>query len=121
MPASAAMCAVAATVVAALLPCATIMAKSRIDALEMSSRLAIASSSARSKPTRIFPSSNAIVAGTAPASRTIRSHSSATSRLEGRGNPWLIIVDSRATTGRPDLSAASTSADSLIAFSIRKL
>ena len=97
------------------------IAKSRIDAFEMSSRFAIASSSGRSRPTKTLPSSNAIVAGTAPASWTIRSHSRATSRLEGRGKPWLIIVDSSATTGFPALSASATSAENLIAFSIAKL
>ena len=49
------------------------------------------------------PSSTAMVAGQAPCSRTMSSNSRATSRLRGRGRPWAMIVDSRATTGFPPL------------------
>ena len=53
----------------------------------------------------------AMVAGVAPCSRTIDSTSRATSRFDGRGSPWLIIVDSSATTGFPAARAAATSGD----------
>ena len=46
-------------------------------------------------------STTAMVAGTAPAGADASSISRATRRLSGRGRPWLMIVDSRATTGRP--------------------
>ena len=51
----------------------------------------------------------ATVAGTAPVvSRTAASDAVATSRFWGYGKPWLISVDSSATTGRPAASAAAT-------------
>ncbi|CAB4586555.1 unannotated protein [freshwater metagenome] len=53
----------------------------------------------------------AIVAGTAPCARTISSTSMATLRFEGRGSPWLMIVDSSATIGAPDFRAAATSVE----------
>ena len=43
----------------------------------------------------------ATVAGTAPASRTAASDARATAMLSGYGRPWLISVDSSATTGSP--------------------
>ena len=43
------------------------------------------------------------------AARTASSISRATRRLSGRGRPWLMIVDSSATTGRPAASASATS------------
>ena len=46
------------------------------------------------------PLRTAIVAGTAPPSRTICSTSRAIATLCGYGIPWLMIVDSSATTGR---------------------
>ena len=49
------------------------------------------------------PSRTAIAAGTAPASRTIASTASAVSRFCGHGMPWLTMVVSRATTGRPSV------------------
>src|SRR3546814_10654951 len=55
------------------------------------------------------PSTTAIVAGTAPLSRTLASMPRATSRLSGCGSPWLMIVDSSATTARPSASAVATS------------
>jgi hypothetical protein len=60
------------------------------------------------------PSIIAIVAGAAPFLRTISSTSLATSRLVGLGSPWLIIVDSRATIGAPDLIACATSGEKFI-------
>ena len=60
-----------------------------------------ASSAASSRPTRTSPPRIAIVAGTAPCSRTVASISRATRRLSGRGSPWAMIVLSSATTGRP--------------------
>ena len=53
----------------------------------------------------------AIVAGVAPCARTIASTSRATSKFVGRGSPWLMIVDSRATMGEPDAMAAATSSE----------
>ena len=44
------------------------------------------------------------------------SHSIATARFDGRGNPWLIIVDPRATMGLLAAIAADTSAEYLIAL-----
>ena len=43
----------------------------------------------------------ATVAGTAPWARTAASLARATSRLRGAGRPWLMRVDSRATTPAP--------------------
>ena len=63
--------------------------------------VASAWSAASSRPTRSRPSWIATVAGIAPASRTAASDAVATSRFCGYGRPWLISVDSRATTGRP--------------------
>src|SRR5580698_9044702 len=54
------------------------------------------------------PSSIAIVAGTAPLPATVRSNSSAARMLSGRGRPWVMIVDSSATTGSPSASAPAT-------------
>ena len=44
------------------------------------------------------------------------SHSVATSRFDGLGSPWLMIVDSSATIGLPAVIAAETSAEYLIAL-----
>ena len=60
----------------------------------------------RSSPTRNRPSRIAIVAGTAPPSRTAASDARATSRFCGYGRPWLMSVDSSATIGRRSASAA---------------
>ena len=51
----------------------------------------------------------ATVAGTAPLSRTAASDALATSMFCGYGRPWLMSVDSRATTGTPSRRAAATS------------
>ena len=50
-----------------------------------------------------------MVAGTAPPSRMIRSTSVAIATFCGYGMPWLMIVLSSATTGRPAASASRTS------------
>ena len=72
--------------------------------------VASASRASASSPTSSRPSRIATVAGTAPAvSRTAASDASATSRFCGYGKPWLISVDSSATTGRPSARAAATS------------
>ena len=55
------------------------------------------------------PSWRATVAGTAPDGRTAASEPVATSTFCGYGSPWLISVDSRATTGVPSRSASATS------------
>ena len=58
---------------------------------------------------RITPSITAIVAGTAPASRTAASTARAVSRFSGQGRPWAITVDSSPTTARPVASAPAIS------------
>ena len=60
-------------------------------------------------PTRIRPAWMATVAGTAPEARTAASDALATSRFGGYGRPWLMSVDSSATTGRPSSRARATS------------
>ena len=71
--------------------------------------VANASSSEPVIPTSTRPFMTAIVAGMAPDSRTAASDASATSRFAGYGRPWLISVDSRATTPWPSASAVATS------------
>ena len=44
---------------------------------------------------------SATVAGTAPVARIAASEAVATSTFWGYGSPWLMSVDSRATTGVP--------------------
>ena len=44
----------------------------------------------------------------------------ATSRLRGRGRPWLMIVLSSATTGRPSASASATSGAILMPHRLRR-
>src|SRR4051812_15133485 len=109
IPARSARCEVAATVVAPSPPRAITGARSRTPHLAMPSVFASASSAAASSPTRTCPPRIAIVAGTAPLDRTTSSISRATRRLSGRGNPWAMIVLSRATTGRPSSRAVRTS------------
>ena len=84
--------------------------RSRRDTFITVSAVASSSSSSSSRPMRIRPSAMAMVAGTAPSSRTAASSARAVSRLRGRGRPWAISVLSRATIGRPALRAAATSA-----------
>jgi hypothetical protein len=50
----------------------------------------------------------AIVAGSAPFARTTASTLRAISRFLGYGMPWVMIVDSSATTGRPAARASAT-------------
>ena len=67
------------------------------------------SRSASPSPARMVPSMMAMVAGTAPSSRTKASTVRAISRFCGNGMPWVMMVDSSATTPTPALSAAPTS------------
>ena len=103
MPASAAQIMVAATVVAPVRPVATQAARSaRLSFITVpSSDWAKRSSAASSRPMRMVPSITAMVAGTAPPARISASTSRAISRFCGNGIPWVMIVDSSATTGRP--------------------
>jgi hypothetical protein len=96
---------VAATVVAPLPHRATRVAMSRTLTFTTSSRLATWSSAESSRPMSTLPSRMAIVAGVAPRERTMSSTSAATRRFSGRGSPWLMMVDSRATTAVPSSSA----------------
>ena len=47
------------------------------------------------------PPITAMVAGTAPAARTSASTARAVSTFCGKGMPWVMMVDSSATTGAP--------------------
>ena len=49
------------------------------------------------------------MAGTAPVERIAASDAVATSTLCGYASPWLMSVDSSATTGMPEASASATS------------
>ena len=80
---------------------------SRTLTLTTSSRLATWSRAASSRPIRTRPSRMAMVAGTAPRERTMSSTSVATRRFSGRGRPWLMMVDSRATTAAPAARASA--------------
>ncbi len=51
-----------------------------------------------------------MVAGTAPSAEMISSTRAAMAALSGQGMPWVTIVLSSATTGRPAASAAATGA-----------
>ena len=57
----------------------------------------------------MLPSTTAIVAGTAPPRRTAASISRAVSAAVSVGRPWLMIVDSRATTPAPEAIASEIS------------
>src|SRR5690606_36644254 len=113
-PARAARNDVAATVVAPLAFSADASGRSRWLSFRRPGSVAIRSSSASLRPTLVTPSSTAIVAGTAPALRTISSSSRATWRLRGWGSPCEMIVDSSATTGAPESRASATSSDGRI-------
>ena len=89
-PPRAARCAVAATVVAPCPPRAATGARSRTPHLTTSSAAPRPPAPSSSRPMRASPATTAIVAGTAPPARTAASTSCATSRLRGRGRPWLI-------------------------------
>ena len=112
MPARSAIYIVAATVVPAAPWRAATAARSRRDALTTPpERRASRSSSSRVRPTLKRPLMTAIVAGVAPWLRTAVSSISAVSRLAGYGMPWVMIVDSSATTGRLPASASATSVE----------
>ncbi len=112
MPAMAAIIIVAATVVAPSAPRATSMGRSRRLALATFvpalPRYSICSSV---RPAQSLPPMTAMVAGSAPFSRAVRSQRSAVSTFCGYGMPWLIIVLSSAITGRPSSSAFCTLGD----------
>ena len=117
IPAACAAIIVAETVVAAQPPSLSATAIVGRAALrtEPAGAVASASSASASSPTSSRPSRIATVAGTAPSvSRTAASDASATSRFCGYGNPWLMSVDSSATTGRPSARAEATSAATTI-------
>ena len=111
IPAVAARCEADSRVVAALFPNAIAIASSRLEVLKMSSRVVIASNSASLKPICTSPLMTAIIAGIAPWARMIACTSRANSKFNGRGSPWLKIVDSRATMGDFDAIAAATSSE----------
>ena len=109
MPARRAQIIVAATVVAPVQPCASATARSARESLRTSVAAASASSSAGSRPMWMRPSRMAMVAGVAPAARTSASTARAVSRLAGKGMPWVMMVDSRATRGRRAAMASAAS------------
>ncbi len=109
IPAIAASRMVAATVVAPCAPRATTSGRSRTLTFATSAWLASSSRSSPDRPMRGRPCRTAIVAGTAPCSRMMPSTSTAIATFCGYGMPWLMIVLSRATTGRPAVSASRTS------------
>ena len=88
-----------ATVVAPWTPVATTCGRSRTLTLRMPAVGAEQLELVVGEPDVGRPLSTAIVAGTAPPSRTICSTSRAIATFCGYGIPWLMIVDSRATTG----------------------
>ncbi|OMH83115.1 hypothetical protein AX774_g3381, partial [Zancudomyces culisetae] len=84
-------------------------AKSRVDAFTAFRPVfANRSKSPRESPTHILPSINATVAGTAWFLRITSSTAIAVSKFCGYGIPWLIIVDSSATTGSLFANASFT-------------
>ena len=98
---------VAATVVAPSAPSTMQAARSRGLTLRAADpAVPIRSSCSSSRPTRSAPSRTATVAGTAPPSRTLCSHSCPTARPSPGGKPCATIVVSRATIGRPSVSAS---------------
>src|SRR6187200_538922 len=111
IPAAWAAIIVAETVVAAQPPPVSAAAMLGRAALrtEPAGAVARAVRAASSRPTSMRPALIATVAGTAPAARTAASDALATSMFCGYGRPWLISVDSRATTGPPAATAAETS------------
>src|ERR1700722_10058876 len=115
MPASPATNIVAATVVPAEPLRAATSARSRREALTTPPlNWPRRSISCRSRPTLKRPSMTAIVAGTAPISRTASSTVSAVSTLRGKGMPWVMIVDSSATIGfLADLASATSGEKSI--------
>jgi hypothetical protein len=109
MPALCARYDVAATVVAPVSRLPVTGARSRTLTLTTPSSSAIRTSASSESPTRTTPSTMATVAGTAPSRRTAPSISRAVAAADSVGSPWLMIVDSRATTPTPDAIASDTS------------
>ncbi len=112
IPARCAMIIVVATVVAPSAPRATSTGRSRREAFVTAGPvLPRYSISSAVSPAFSLPLITQIVAGTAPASRTVSSTRRAVSTFCGYGIPWEMMVDSRATTGSPDIRAAFTAGD----------
>ena len=111
IPAACAAIIVADTVVAAQPPSASAAARLGRAAFrtDPAGAVARAISAASSRPTSNRPAWTATVAGTAPDARTAASDAVATARFCGYGRPWLMSVDSSATTGRRSARAAATS------------
>ena len=112
MPAACARSIVHDTVVPPWPPRDTQCARSRRESLETAPSdpsCAKRSSSSSSRPMQQTPSSTAIVAGVAPFSTMAFSTLRAVSKFRGYGIPWLMIVDSSATTASPRSSAERTS------------
>ncbi len=110
MPAIAHAASVPATVVAPHWPETAHVARSRPETLRTSSVWASRSMSSSSSPTLTAPSMTAMVAGTAPRSRTRCCASLAAAGPMSGGRPWAITDDSSATTGCDRIRARSTSA-----------
>ena len=72
-------------------------------------RSASRSSSCGASPILTRPSMRPMVAGILPDVLTFRSTDLAVSRLTGYGMPWVMMVDSKATTGFRAFSASATS------------
>ena len=111
MPATAHTASVPATVVAPQAPETAHVARSRGPTLRTSGSTASRSSTASSIPTRTVPSTTAMVAGTAPRSRTRASAARPTPGPMSGGSPWATSDDSSATTGCERTSASSTSGE----------
>ena len=79
--------------------------------MTLSSR-AMRSRSVSVRPAFGTPSMTAIVAAVTPDSASSASNDRAAARLSGRGRPCEMIVDSRATTGRPAARASRTAGES---------
>ncbi len=109
MPAQCAAIMVPATVVAPSRFWLTTAGKSRRLTFHTPSARARCSSSAWLSPTFTSPCSMAMVAGVAPPARTAASMRWASARLSGQGSPWLMTVDSSATSGRQANKASRTS------------
>src|SRR5262249_7353169 len=100
---------VAATVVDAVRFWATAMARSRRLALSTSWLWLSSCSSSPLRPTVGRPRQTAMVAGTAPSSRTAASAACAVWKFNGQGRPRAISVDSSSPPGRPPFPASATS------------
>jgi len=100
---------VAATVVEPVAPRDTAIARSARESFKVSLVCASDSRVFASRPMCSEPSMTAMVAGTAPASRTAASTAVAVWKFCGQGMPCVTMVLSSATTGRLLLSAVLTS------------